>query len=532
MMTELREVVEDMWKVAEELDAKGLGKKIPFLSGECDLRHGMKAEAIFLLFNIAGKDTEPNDDQVAFLQYVLHAPIKKSNKAEYVKAISSMDRVKFNPLMPYFVLVDRQCGTKLSEVYLAFLSAMAMGYMKASGTVDVDMIVKYYSIMEKNKAIVEKGLEKKIDFDSLEHIEDDKREIVEGICQLMQKMSPEEDEIFDAVMEAMDCAIQNKDVSDDENENTEKYKNFKKNIEGDEGLSEENEDQAVTSFDEQPRSREELERDLNSLIGLDDVKYQVKSMFNVVQIREECKKRGLDRQPMSYHMVFKGNPGTGKTTVARLVAEIYHSMGILSKGHLVEVGRADLVAGYVGQTALKVKEILKKAKGGVLFIDEAYALFSESNSDFGHEAISTLLKGMEDNRDDMIVIVAGYPDLMDEFLNSNPGLSSRFSKTIYFPDYSADELCEIFRKFCQDNHLRTSKTVMEIVHRYFEAEVAMKSKNFGNARMVRNYFEQVTINQANRLVCKDNITDSMLGNIAKEDVPQKFVIDKTGLFKV
>ena len=248
-------------------------------------------------------------------------------------------------------------------------------------------------------------------------------------------------------------------------------------------------------------------------------------MFNIVKVRKMCEEQGISRQPMSYHLVFTGNPGTGKTTVARLIAEVYHSMGLLSKGHLIEVDRCELVAGYVGHTALKVQEVVEKAKGGVLFIDEAYSLNSKSENDFGHEAIEILLKEMEDNRDDLVVIMAGYPDLMNDLWESNPELSSRFSKNIYFPDYSAKELAQIFAKFCAEISIEFSVAVLNRVRRYFEVELKNNKKNFGNARAVRNYFEQTLINQANRIAQKENIDTSDLCRIEREVLPMKFCIE-------
>lgn len=183
------------------------------------------------------------------------------------------------------------------------------------------------------------------------------------------------------------------------------------------------------------------------------------------------------------------------------------------------------MAGYVGQTALKVKEIIEEAKGGVLFIDEAYALAGEGN-DFGSEAVATLIKGMEDNRDNMVVIVAGYPDLMQSFLDSNPGLKSRFSKTIYFPDYSGDELTKIFQRFCKQNSIKANSKVVDAVRSHFTKEVSHKKRNYGNARAVRNYFEETLVNQANRLMQKDNLTDNMICNITLEDLPKRVMINK------
>lgn len=520
MLAQLRKIVCRVWSIAEQLEEKGIGKMIPIVPEDSDIRHVMKAEVIVNILGIAGEDNLPNDDQIAFLQYVLHAPINKANREEFVESIKKLSVTKISSLLPYLILLDRYADMELATVYLEFLSSMSIGYMKCAEDITLDMTMRYISFMMKNKSLIETGYEKEIDFEPLETIDANKKEMIAGIWKLNQKTEMN-NEAFLAIREAIKCAVEGEKKVDESIE-TVRYRKFKETIQEDDN----------TDKEQELRTAEEIIEELYSLVGLDEVKMQVQAMFNLVQIRKECENRGISRQPMSYHMVFSGNPGTGKTTVARLVAEAYRSIGLLSKGHLVEVSRADLVAGYVGHTALKVQEVLKKVKGGVLFIDEAYSLTSHSENDFGHEAVETLIKGMEDNRDDMIVIVAGYPDLMNEFMNSNPGLSSRFSKTIYFPDYTGEELTEIFRKFCKNNNVNANKNILEVVQRYLESEVAYKNKNFGNARMVRNYFEQVLINQANRLVKEGNITDTKLCNLVLEDIPAKIIIDKVNFFNV
>lgn len=279
------------------------------------------------------------------------------------------------------------------------------------------------------------------------------------------------------------------------------------------------EEQQKESDTHQPVEKiEDLKAELNELIGLEGVKREVNNLINMVTIHKLRKQNGLKTVDMSLHMVFSGNPGTGKTMIARLMARIYKSLGILSKGHLVEVDRSGLVAGYIGQTATKTSEIIQKALGGVLFIDEAYALTSgKADNDFGQEAIDTLLKAMEDYREDLVIIVAGYDGLMDEFVHSNPGLESRFNRYLHFDDYSIDEMMEILNLQLKKGQYEFNDAAKAAVRDYI-VDANTSSIAFGNARGVRNIFERLLVAQANRLSADGALTKEALITITEEDV--------------
>ena len=267
---------------------------------------------------------------------------------------------------------------------------------------------------------------------------------------------------------------------------------------------------------------EEALANLNNLVGLSRVKKQVSDWVDQIKVFKIRTERGMAIPPMSYHMVFTGNPGTGKTTVARIMAQIYCALGIVSDGHLVEVERSDLVAGYVGQTAPKTQDVIKKAIGGVLFIDEAYSI---SNGDaFGEECITTLVKGMEDNYKNLAVIVAGYGDEMAEFIATNPGLKSRFTNKLHFEDYNPDELYKIFQGLCKSNQYVLDDLAQMAVSKYLERCYATRTKDFGNGRDVRNLFQSIVTKQSTRIVNTPNPTDSEMALIKVEDLPD-VVID-------
>lgn len=258
----------------------------------------------------------------------------------------------------------------------------------------------------------------------------------------------------------------------------------------------------------------ELERQT----GMEEVKGQVATFANFIRIQKEREAKGLKSPNISYHCVFTGNPGTGKTTVARILAAIYRDLGVVSNGHLVETDRSGLIGEYVGQTAPKVNHLCDSARGGVLFIDEAYALCTGDNQDYGNEAIATLLKRMEDDRDDLVIIVAGYPDEMGTFLASNPGMQSRFNNFIHFPDFTPEELLTIFVNRANDYDYQLTDEARRYVAQHFVDKVAEGNRNFGNARYARNLFEKCITAQSNRLARKGKFTTNDLTLIEKDDI--------------
>ncbi len=266
---------------------------------------------------------------------------------------------------------------------------------------------------------------------------------------------------------------------------------------------------------------DDLMEELNSLTGLEDVKKDIKSIINLLKVKKLREERDMKQPSVTLHMVFSGNPGTGKTTVARLLAKIYKCLGVVRTGQLVEVDRSGLVEGYVGQTAAKTKGVVESALGGILFIDEAYTLTAgKDGKDFGQEAVDTLLKLMEDNRDDLIVIVAGYTDLMKEFVESNPGLKSRFNKYITFKDYTGEQLFEIFMSMCTNQDYIPDDAGKKYVREYLEKRASSNDENFANAREVRNYLERAIARQASRVVEIKDISDTQLKTLTASDLTE------------
>ena len=264
---------------------------------------------------------------------------------------------------------------------------------------------------------------------------------------------------------------------------------------------------------------EKILEELNALVGLDNVKSDISALVDLIRVQKMREANGMKSADISKHMVFFGNPGTGKTTVARMLSKIYRGLGVLSGGQLIEVDRGGLVCGYVGQTAIKTQEVIDKSIDGVLFIDEAYTLnVGKGENDFGQEAVDTLLKAMEDNRDRLVVIVAGYTGPMEQFIDSNPGLKSRFNKYIRFDDYTPEELIQILEGMCKGKDYTLSPEAREVAVRYFESRVESKAEDFANAREARNYLEKAITNHATRVVKLKNPDKKVLSTLEAEDL--------------
>ncbi len=267
------------------------------------------------------------------------------------------------------------------------------------------------------------------------------------------------------------------------------------------------------------RTLSELLDELNGLVGLNNVKAQVNDLIIYQKVQKMREEQGLYAEKNTLHLAFMGNPGTGKTTVARIVGRIYKQIGLLSKGHFMEVARTDLIAGYQGQTALKVKKVIERAKGGVLFIDEAYSITENENTDsYGRECLTELTKALEDYRDDLVVIVAGYTEPMELFFNSNPGLKSRFNTFLYFDDYNVDELYDILKTICQKNNYMLNENAARKAREILGHQVLGKEEHFANGRLARNLYDDLTMNHARRIIAIDNPSYKELSEITEDDL--------------
>ena len=514
---QIKGVVGELFKLGDELDKKGVGQCIN-KTGDGNLRESIKAEILLFIFKVLDPNKTLDDEEIGYINDCLEYNFTPLSFEIARRRASEEGIPQLSILLPGFIIIDDKLGGHtLSTTYVKTMSYVTIGLLNYNGKrASMQETVNYCRRITIYSDMIKKSLDCDFEFDPMEHIDEGNKSILEIAITVDEKLNVYEAEntYLKASVEAIKKTIEeNKKESDDVSETTETV-----NYDTDSDTDKNNDTDAASENSEISNDNKPPAIDrLNQLIGLREVKNQIHTILNVQIVNKKCKEYKIKRRPIGKHMVFIGNPGTGKTTVARLVGEIYHEEGILSKGQFIEVSRADLVGKYVGHTAQMVKDVVKKAKGGVLFIDEAYTLTGESN-DFGPEAISTLIKEMEDNREDLVVIAAGYPALMQEFMRSNPGLQSRFPITIEFPDYSADELMQIFNMFCKENSLSVNTAILWRVEAVFRNEVAKKRNNFGNARMVRNYFEKMIMNQADRLVDGNMLDRQNLTEFAFDDI--------------
>lgn len=283
----------------------------------------------------------------------------------------------------------------------------------------------------------------------------------------------------------------------------------------------------INSSKEDTRTLTELQNELNNLTGLSKVKQQISDLIAYQKVQKLREVQGLNKVNRTLHLAFLGNPGTGKTTVARIVGRIYKQIGLLSKGHFIEVSRTDLIAGYQGQTSLKVKKVVDQAKGGVLFIDEAYSITENEHSDsYGRECLTELTKALENYREDLVVIVAGYNDQMNVFFKSNPGLKSRFNNFIQFDDYNTDELENILIKMCKKDDYIIKNETEHIIRQYLGEQISSKDENFSNGRLVRNLYDNLIMNQAKRIVKIESPSLETLMEISSDDFIKSIKFDE------
>ena len=537
----IKELVQTMYGIVDDLDARGVGANIPFVDKNEGMRGTIRTDILLFLLRLIDKEKQISPESRNYINEYLGYDFSELTVEIARDKVVESHVPRICIMLPCFILLDKKMGgNRLSTAYVQMMCYVALGFLQFQENTTLEEIVRYYRYSSTCIQLIERTLGKKVEFDQLGLINSSKIDLIKSAIEVDERFHRrEEDPVIKTLEEGLCRVIQNSnmptveqdgkgetdtDSEPESGENTEKdSEDSTDHIDsGEEAIP----DEAVTSPVHVPAMEE-----LNALIGLSEVKQKVKTLVNVLQVRKRCQQLNIRRPAIGLHMVFTGNSGTGKTTVARILGKIYKEAGLLSKGHIVEVGRVDLVGKYVGHTAAMVKEVFEQAKGGILFIDEAYSLTSEDGQGgYGKEAVETLLKLMEDYRDDIAVIAAGYPALMQEFLDSNPGFRSRFPYIIQFPDYSGAELTEIFKCFCRENDVIPSRSIMHAVRNHFESEASKKARNYGNARAVRNFFEQMIMNQANRLAETGCYDQNDLCRFSISDLPKKkvFTISSAG----
>lgn len=532
----IQSMMESFYAAVEILDANGVAREMLKDNDIPSISELVKKDMLmFVIQMIRNTDEEPNQECVDYINTILGGNYTIESFNEARRNVEKMDLPETCVALPLFILADKHLNgisnkNGFSGVYVEAIAYFALGYMMYEDSCGLQEVIAYNRMCQDYIGLIEEMLGVKVDFDPLSKLGAKNMDLINSAVKADQIINGNRKNRFieglrDNLKGLVEAEDENRESDPDENEVQEYGKDgddSEKSHESDHVVSIKKQEQTIY-----PTGIEEL----NALIGLGQVKYQVNSIVNMLTVRKKGQELGLRRPQISLHMVFTGNPGTGKTSVARILGRIYREAGLLSKGHFVEVSRAELVGKYVGHTAAMVKSVFERAKGGILFIDEAYSLMGEGN-DFGQEAIDTLLKLMEDNRDDIAVIVAGYPELMQRFLDSNPGLRSRFPFVIDFPDYSAEELTKIFKLFCKENDLRVQPGVGEAVKNHYTRELAKKRRNYGNAREVRNYFEKAIMNQANRLVAMESYGRKEISRLLLADLPKQDMFNAVKTYRI
>ncbi len=522
---QIQRMIKDMFRATDIIEKNGLD--LLFVDSDTGIRETIKLDFLMALFKVLKPDREVDYNAIDYLNETLDANYAYFEIEEMREKIAALNSPDSSILLPSLIMIDNGLDSPwLSEMYIKTLARFLFTFFVYSQCGAFEEISNYYKYINGCMELVNSAISLSIDYDPLESIDGDEAKdlvkrhamlssMLDSMDQVRREEKPFTSSMAEIIRRICSGEIEGFLSEDDDNELIELV-NMLKNAGKAAKLFEPEHKVDQTERVDCPKALDELQ----DLIGLDDVKRQITSLLNAHLVNSSAKKMKVNRPPLSLHMVFTGNPGTGKTTVARLLGEIYKEAGLLSKGHFVEATRAELIGKYVGHTAVQVKEVFQKAQGGVLFIDEAYSLTDE-DAGYGDEAISTLLKLMEDNRDDIAVIVAGYPKLMHDFLESNPGLKSRFPFVIDFPDYSGDELLQIFNSLCKGSGITPDRDVMRAVKAHFIRKAAKKTTGQGNARDVRNYFEKMLIKQANRLAYKDSYDKGDLCRFTIEDLPDE-----------
>lgn len=526
--TIVSEIMHDYLKFAEKLEIYGINVHVLSVSDNKGIKELLMADMLLFTLRIIGEDDPITDEHSRYINACIGYDFTPSELAEVRTEVFKKTNTYICALLPYMILFDKNMGTiSFTKMYIICLMYLAIGYISIKESAGTGETVRYYKYTMKAKELAEKVIGTNVEIDPIEKVSADPKSKL--LIKLLAECGDDNQDEVITDLEKRVTAIENGSIKKDirineHNDNartiTEPIRylcSFEVIVDKGDGSD------LADNISEESRDIDDIKgaiEELDSLIGLEGIKDQIKTMMNVHSLWKA--QNNGKKIPLTMHMAFIGNPGTGKTTAARLIGKIYKEYGLLSRGHLVEVSRADLVGKYVGHTAAKVKEIFEKAKGGVLFIDEAYTLSNDAEGGYGQEAIDMIVKLMEDYREDIVVIFAGYPKSMHTFLESNPGLSSRIPNTIRFDDYTAEELFRIFLYMCEEYDIICTEMTASRLKEHFKAEVARKDKGYGNGRAVRNYFEKMFTMMSNRMAEAGEMNGKL--QFLPIDMPQEQVL--------